>query len=148
MEFLSCLFQSTFSQVFKNCMPQVWVIVTLSPNSSQIPFSSLFCVPFSSSTHQMPLYGAWSHGCVTLHWNMVDLPLAAVLKKVGSCPPAASSCQAHPPLGRDFLATSSLRAGFALAWGYMGLVHAVTTIMSSYAQLPCPFIWEVFLMKY
>lgn len=46
------------------------------------PLLSLFWVPFSSSTHQMPLYDAWSHGCVTLHWNMVGLPLAAVLKWV------------------------------------------------------------------
>lgn len=101
MEFLSWLFRSTFSQVFQNCMPRVWVIVTLSPRRSpSLPLLS----PFSSSTHQMPLYGAWSHGCVTLHWNTVGLPLAAVLKKMGSCPPTASSCHAHPPLGRDFLA--------------------------------------------
>lgn len=42
MEFLSCLFQSTFSQVFQKCTPRVWVIVTLSPNSSQVPFSPSF----------------------------------------------------------------------------------------------------------
>lgn len=101
---------------------------------------SLFCVLFSSSTHQMPLYGAWSHGCVTLHWNMVDLPLAAVLKKMGFCPPAARSYHAHPPLGRDFLAPPL--SVLALLWleDIWGLCVAVTTIVSSYAQLPCLFI--------
>lgn len=62
-----------------------------------------------------------------------------------NCPP--------PLLPEAIIASSSLTKGgtshlppccmlgFCLVWGCARLVHTVTTVMSSYTQLPCP-VWE------
>lgn len=135
MEFLSCLFQSTFSQVFQKCMPRVWVIVTLSPNSSQIPFSPSFESLFFFYPPNAIVWSMESWMCdLTLEHGWPTI--GSSVKENGFLSASSQQLPRSSSAGAGLPGTSSLRAGFA----NMGLVYAVTTIVSSYAQLPCLFI--------
>lgn len=86
---------------------------------------SLFCVPFSSSTHQMPLYGAWSHGCyLTLEhgWPIIGSSVKENGFLSASSQQLPSSCSAGEVLPGHLLSPCWLCSGLRI-YGAFACCH-------------------------
>lgn len=131
---LSVLFN--FHYLFED-LDVFWSFHTL-PHSFQTP--TQFCV----------LFFVW-HPSGVARILLCVWPFTGVRSNCREPPP---SRKLPPPLLPEaIIASSSLTKGgtshlppccmlaFCLVWGCARLVHTVTTVMSSYTQLPCP-VWE------
>lgn len=105
------------------------------PLSSQIPFSPSFESLFFFYPPNAIVWSMESWMCdLTLEHGWPTI--GSSVKENGFLSTSSQQLPRSSSAGAGLPGTSSLRAGFA----NMGLVCAVTTIVSSYAQLPCLFI--------